>query len=89
MINFFLQFEVCVSRLTRIETNLSQTLNVNVDGDKHDGGYSFLSLDPNWDTLDKGGPWSPVQMTTLESMRNDLATNKNIITDLILRYVPN
>lgn len=80
------QFETCVSRLTRIESSLSQTLNVNVDGDKNDGGYSFLSMDPHWDTLQRGGPWAPVDMTTLEYMRYDFRAGAGK-TDLILRLV--
>lgn len=80
------QFETCVSRLSRIEASLSQTLNVNVDGDKNDGGYSFLSMDPHWDTLQRGGPWAPVDLTTLECMRHDFRTGSGK-TDLILRYL--
>lgn len=78
------QFETCVSRLSRIEASLSQTLNVNVDGDKNDGGYSFLSMDPHWDTLQRSGPWSSVDLTTLECMRHDFRAGSGK-TDLILR----
>lgn len=78
------QFDVCVSRLTRIEANLNQTLNVNVDGEKSEGGYSFISLDPNWDTLQRGGPWSTIDLTSIEYMRNNFNQISDI-TDLILR----
>lgn len=78
------QFDVCVSRLTRIEANLNQTLNVNVDGEKSEGGYSFISLDPNWDTLQRGGPWSTADLTSIEYMRNNFNQLYDI-SDLILR----
>lgn len=55
-----------------------------MDGDKNDCGYSFLSMDPNWDTLQRGGPWSPADLTTLEFMRSDFKVTTEI-TDMILR----
>lgn len=57
-----------------------------MDGDKNDCGYSFLSMDPNWDTLQRGGPWTPADLTTLEFMRSDFKVIAGI-TDMILRFV--
>lgn len=85
---FVHQFETCVSRLTRIEASLSQTLNVNVDSDKADGAaalYSFLSTDPHWDTLQRGGPWAAGDLVTLEHMRSDLQRTGDGRTDMVLR----
>lgn len=65
---------------------MSQTLNVNVDCEKNDGFYSYLLMDPNWDTLQRGGAWSPAELTTLEYMRADFCQLNNI-TDMILRFV--
>lgn len=73
-----------MSRLSRIETNLNQTLNVNVDGDKRDVGYSFLLTDPNWDTLQRGGLWSNGEMVSLEYMGHSLKTGIGL-SDLIIR----
>lgn len=74
-----------MSKLTRIEANLNQTLNVNVDGEKSEGGYSFISLDPHWDTLQRGGPWSAADLLSIEYMRNNFNEMAHV-TDLILRY---
>lgn len=41
-------------------------------------------MDPNWDTLQRGGPWSAPDLTTLENVRNDFKTTKGL-TDIILR----
>lgn len=63
---------------------------MNVDGDKADGSaggsasYSFLSTDPHWDTLQRGGPWSAGDLLTLEHMRTDLRTADGK-TDMVLR----
>lgn len=69
-----------------MELHLNQMLNVNVDGDnKGDGGYSFISLDQNWDTLQRCGPWSLADLNSIECIRNDFSKISGI-TDLILRY---
>lgn len=73
-----------MSRLSRIETNLNQSLNVNVDGDKRDIGYSFLLTDPHWDTLQRGGLWSNIEMVSLEYMGHSLKTGMGL-SDLIIR----
>lgn len=57
-------WEVCVSRLTKIESNLYQVLNLNVESnEKSEGVYSFMDLDTKWDILDRGGPWSMLLRT--------------------------
>lgn len=78
------QFDTCVSKLGRLEVNLNQTLNVNVDGDKSEGGYSYICVDPKWDTMQRGGPWSPNDLISLEYLHRDLH-QKNPITDLLIR----
>ncbi|XP_037917934.1 uncharacterized protein LOC119655874 isoform X3 [Hermetia illucens] len=77
-------FDTCVSKLGRLEVNLNQTLNVNVDGDKSEGGYSYICVDPKWDTIQRGGPWSPNDLISLEYLHRDLH-QKNPITDLLIR----
>uniref|UniRef100_A0A1B0D979 CCZ1/INTU/HSP4 first Longin domain-containing protein n=1 Tax=Phlebotomus papatasi TaxID=29031 RepID=A0A1B0D979_PHLPP len=49
-------WEICISRLTKIENSLHKILNVNVDGlvDKSDGNYSFICFDPKWDVIHRG-----------------------------------
>ncbi|KAJ6649366.1 Hermansky-Pudlak syndrome 4 protein [Pseudolycoriella hygida] len=77
-------FDTCVSRLTRLEASLNQILNVSVDGEKSDGNYSFLSVDPHWDTLQRCGPWSNKDLEHVEHIRNDFVRMSGT-TDLILR----
>lgn len=69
---------MCVSKLPRLETNLNQILNINITGDKTDGGYSFFCIDPEWDTLHRGGPWSNTDLTSMEYVRCDLHKNPKI-----------
>nr|XP_036225070.1 uncharacterized protein LOC106622507 isoform X2 [Bactrocera oleae] len=77
-------FDICVAKFPHMESHLNQTLNVNVEGDKRDGAYSFMSIDAKWDTLERNGPWNPMELNTLECMHHDLQPN-NEISDLILR----
>ncbi|CAD7011847.1 uncharacterized protein LOC101448490 isoform X2 [Ceratitis capitata] len=77
-------FDICVAKFPHMESHLNQTLNVNVEGDKREGGYSFMSIDAKWDTLERNGPWNPMELNTLECMHQDLQPSDQI-TDLILR----
>uniref|UniRef100_A0A0A1WJ60 Hermansky-Pudlak syndrome 4 protein n=1 Tax=Zeugodacus cucurbitae TaxID=28588 RepID=A0A0A1WJ60_ZEUCU len=77
-------FDICVAKFPHMESHLNQTLNVNVEGDKRDGAYSFMSIDAKWDTLERNGPWNPLELNTLECMHQDLQPNDEI-SDLILR----
>lgn len=73
-----LQFDVCVSKLPRLESNLNQILNINMNGDKTDGGYSFFCVDPEWDTMQRGGPWSNIDLNSIEYVRSDLQSNPKL-----------
>ncbi|KAM7342339.1 Hermansky-Pudlak syndrome 4 protein isoform 2-T2 [Cochliomyia hominivorax] len=77
-------FDICVSKFPHMESHLSQTLNINVEGEKRDGSYSFMCIDSKWDALERNGPWNPVEINTLECMHRDMLNNKKV-TDLILR----
>ncbi|XP_055373006.1 uncharacterized protein LOC129606620 isoform X3 [Condylostylus longicornis] len=77
-------FDVCVARMGKLENQLNQTLNINVDGEKGEGSYSFICIDPKWDTLHRGGPWTPLDLIALEHMHKDL-NMKFPITDMIMR----
>ncbi|XP_030386956.1 uncharacterized protein LOC115633652 isoform X2 [Scaptodrosophila lebanonensis] len=78
-------FDICVANFPHMESQLNQTLNVNVEGDSRDGSYSFMCIDKKWDTLQRNGPWNPMELSTLESMHYDLEDPNGEITDLILR----
>ncbi|XP_036333017.1 uncharacterized protein LOC118744239 [Rhagoletis pomonella] len=77
-------FDVCVAKFPHMESHLNQTLNVNVEGDKREGGYSFMCIDAKWDTLERNGPWNPLELNTLECMHQDLQPSDEIM-DLVLR----
>ncbi|KAH8277692.1 hypothetical protein KR018_003706, partial [Drosophila ironensis] len=78
-------FDICVAKFPHMESQLSQTLNVNVEGDKRDGSnYSFMCVDSKWDVLQRNGPWNPLELNILESMHSIHASGHHL-TDLILR----
>ncbi|XP_053967479.1 uncharacterized protein LOC128868907 isoform X1 [Anastrepha ludens] len=77
-------FDICVAKFPHMESHLNQTLNVNVEGEKREGGYSFMCIDAKWDTLERNGPWNPLELNTLECIHQDLQSNVEL-TDVVLR----
>ncbi|KAH8401247.1 hypothetical protein KR009_004023, partial [Drosophila setifemur] len=78
-------FDICVAKFPHMESQLSQTLSVNVEGDKRDGGnYSFMCVDAKWDVLQRNGHWNPLELNILESMHS-IHSSGHHLTDLILR----
>jgi len=76
-----------VAKFPHMESQLNQTLNVNVEGDNRDGGdYSFMCVDSKWDVLQRNGPWNPLELNILESMHS-IHSSGHHLTDLILRWV--
>lgn len=57
-----------------------------MNADKTDGGYSFFYIDRDWDTLDRCGPWSNHDLTSIEFIRHDFEQNPGLY-NLIARYV--
>lgn len=49
-----------------------------MNSDKTDGGYSFFSVDPEWDTMQRGGPWSNIDLNSIEYVRSDLQSNPKL-----------
>ncbi|XP_063700067.1 uncharacterized protein LOC134830495 [Culicoides brevitarsis] len=84
-------FEICVSKLGKAEQQLQRALNINVEGaDKGgEGNYSFITIDnQKLDTLQKSGPWSPSDLSTVKKMYYDLQMKKNI-SEMIIRKEEN
>lgn len=77
-------FEKCVAKLSKMESLLCQTLNVNMKEGLTGGVYSLICLDFKWDTLLNHGPWTPLDQSCLEHLRSDLSKEK-CITDIFLR----
>lgn len=78
-------WEKCISRLPKIESNLLQTLNVNVDGvvDKNDMNYSFMCFDPSWDVIQQGGHWTTAELQVLEDLHADFKENSSFTETLV------
>ncbi|XP_068144586.1 uncharacterized protein HPS4 isoform X1 [Drosophila tropicalis] len=78
-------FDICVAKFPHMESQLNQTLNVNLEGDKRDSSdYSFMCIDTKWDVLERNGPWNPLELNILESMHAAHDKGQQL-TDLILR----
>ncbi|XP_055838815.1 uncharacterized protein LOC129906876 isoform X4 [Episyrphus balteatus] len=80
-------FDKCVAKLGKMESQLFQTLNVNMMEGASDSIYSLICVDSKWDTLLNHGPWTPQDQSFLEHMRTDLCKGK-LITDIFLRTTP-
>lgn len=84
-----------------MEQHLSETLNVNVETEKHrdttsftstppdNPSYSFICLDDDWEMLQRSGHWSPLENNTLEEIHGHLNRSRSQITDIIVRSYDN
>lgn len=72
-------FEICVNRLTRLESKLNEVINVTVDLKASE--YSFMTFDHNWNVLQRSGTYD--QQTAI-LIHDNFTTNKNI-SDVIVR----
>lgn len=72
-------FEICVNRLSRLEQKLNEVINVSVDLKASE--YSFLTIDNQWNVLQRSGTYD--QQTTL--LIYDIFTTKKSTSDIIIR----
>ncbi|XP_070497486.1 uncharacterized protein HPS4 [Chironomus tepperi] len=72
-------FEICVNRLTRLESKLNEVINVTVDLKASE--YSFITFDHNWNVLQRSGAFD--QQTAI-LIHDNFTANKNI-SDVIVR----
>jgi hypothetical protein len=72
-------FDICVNRLSRLE-KLNDLINVTYDIKAND--YSFVTIDKDWDVLQKSGGSYDLQSTSL--MHDQFYENKNL-TDIIIK----
>lgn len=47
--------------------------------------YSYLCVDPQWDTTQRGGPWGVPELGALTHLHRDFSHARNI-TEITLRY---
>lgn len=46
--------------------------------------YSYLCMDPQWDTVQRGGPWGGIELGALTHLHRDFNNTGNL-TEIILR----
>lgn len=46
--------------------------------------YSYLTLDPDWGTVRKGGPWAALDIATMGLIHNEFAEDPEM-SEFILR----
>lgn len=69
--------------------NLEQSLNYSLDhvpapGNSGADSYSFLCIDPAWDTVHKGGVWSGPELELVGSLHRDFQDQQNL-TEICVR----
>jgi hypothetical protein len=72
-------FEICLNRLTRLESKLNEVINVTVDLKASE--YSFMTFDHNWNVLQRSGAYD--QQTAI-LIHDNFTANRNI-SDVIVR----
>lgn len=53
-------------------------------GNGSSNSYSFLSLDPQWGTMQSSGPWGSDELKVVGSLHQNLLQTQNI-TEVIVR----
>lgn len=46
--------------------------------------YSYLTLDPDWGTVKKGGPWAALDIATMGLIHNEFSEDSEL-SEFILR----
>ena len=80
MISLFFQWETSLNALGPIEQKCMEPLAA--VGEATD--YSYLTLDPDWGTVRKGGPWAALDIATMGLIHNDFAEDPEM-SEFILR----
>jgi hypothetical protein len=71
-----------LNALGPIEQKCMEPLAAGADGTD----YSYLTLDPDWGTVRKGGPWAALDIATMGFIHNEFAEDQEL-TEFILRSV--
>lgn len=48
--------------------------------------YSYLCMDSEWNTVQRGGPWGGMELGSLTHIHRDFC--ENALTEILLRYLP-
>ncbi|GBP48960.1 Hermansky-Pudlak syndrome 4 protein [Eumeta japonica] len=73
-------WETSLNALGPIEQKCMEPLPTSNDA----SDYSYLTLDPDWGTVMKGGPWASLDIATMGLIHSEFAEDKQM-TELILR----
>lgn len=81
--------QTCIDYLTKLEKLIHCCMELcpggNVQSENSDP-YSYLCMNPLWDTIRKGGPWNSFELGALTHLHRDFMNVKNL-TEILLRYV--
>ena len=80
---FFLKWETSATNLEKIENLRNKSMD-HLSGNGNSSSYSFLSLDPQWGTMQSSGPWGNDELKIVGSLHQNLIQTQNI-TEVIVR----
>lgn len=84
-----MQHHTCSGYITKLEKLIHCCLELcpggNVQNESTDP-YSYLCMNPLWDTIKKGGPWNSFELGALTLLHRDFINIKNL-TEILLRYM--
>ncbi|XP_076627148.1 Hermansky-Pudlak syndrome 4 protein isoform X2 [Colletes latitarsis] len=76
-------WQTCVSTLGKLETRLQQCLEP-LPSNENKELYSILSIDPQWDTINRSGLWGVTELDIVSCL-HDRFTHASNLTDIIVR----
>ncbi|XP_076233156.1 Hermansky-Pudlak syndrome 4 protein isoform X1 [Calliopsis andreniformis] len=76
-------WQTCVTTLGKLETRLQQCLEP-LPSNENKELYSILSIDPQWDTINRSGLWGVTELDIVSSL-HDRFTHASNLTDIIVR----
>ncbi|XP_076627150.1 Hermansky-Pudlak syndrome 4 protein isoform X4 [Colletes latitarsis] len=75
-------WQTCVSTLGKLETRLQQCLEP-LPSNENKELYSILSIDPQWDTINRSGLWGVTELDIVSCL-HDRFTHASNLTDIIV-----
>lgn len=72
-----LQWETSVNSLSRLEMHLQQCLDHFPQGEGLES-YSFLTLDPNWDMIQRGGIWASRELEVVACLHSNFIQSPSL-----------
>jgi hypothetical protein len=72
-----------VNSLSRLEMHLRQCLDHFPQGEGLES-YSFLTLDPSWDMIQRGGTWASTELEVIACLHNDFTKSPGL-SEVVVR----